>query len=153
MPEGPWYEDVATPALLRAARDRYRAAIRAALGGAGFDDMPRNGAYVVGGMARTGSPMSEVIKQLGVSKQTAGQLVDTLVQRGYLERAVDPADRRRLSIALTERGQAAAATVRSTVDGVDAWLVARVGRERFEHARATLAAIIEGDPDEEGAPV
>ena len=101
---------VAFPALLRAARRTYGSAVRAALAEAGCDDMPRNGSYVVGAIDRTGAPLSQIITELGVSKQAAGQLVDTLVARGYLDRSPDPDDRRRLTITLTERGHAAAAT-------------------------------------------
>jgi DNA-binding MarR family transcriptional regulator len=99
--------------------------------------------FVIGAIVRTGAPLGEIITWLGVSKQAAGQLVDTLVTRGYLERAVDPDDRRRLTIALTERGQAAAAVVRGAVDGVDAELQRRVGAEQLAVARATLGALIE----------
>jgi DNA-binding MarR family transcriptional regulator len=103
---------------------------------------------VIGSIARTGSPLSQIIKELGVSKQAAGQLVDTLVMRGYLDRSVDPEDRRRLTISLTERGHAAAAVIRSAIDRVDAALVDRVGQEYVRHARVTLAALI---PDNDGA--
>jgi DNA-binding MarR family transcriptional regulator len=148
------YDDVATPALLRAARRTYAVAVRSALAAAGCDDMPRNGSFVVGAIVRTGAPLGEIIAWLGVSKQAAGQLVDTLVTRGYLERSVDPDDRRRLTIGLTDRGQAAAAVVRAAVDGVDAELVARVGAGEVARARATLGALTElgGAPGEGDEP-
>ncbi len=142
-----WYDNWPTPALLRLARDAYRSAIRKALVEAGFDDMPRDGAYMVGGIGRAGAPLGELIKQLGVSKQAAGQLVDTLVVRGYLERSVDTKDRRRLTITLTERGQTAVAVVGSTVDEIDAELVRLVGAQSFADTLATLAALIEGNSD------
>jgi DNA-binding MarR family transcriptional regulator len=141
---GSWYDHWSTPALLRHARDVYRLAIREAFVEAGYDDMPRDGAYVVGGVAHTGAPLGELIRHLGVSKQAGGQLVDTLVARGYLDRSVDTKDRRRLTITLTERGQGAAAVVRSTVERVDARLVQRVGAEAFANTLATLASLIEG---------
>jgi DNA-binding MarR family transcriptional regulator len=139
------YDEAAFPALLRAARRTYGSAVRAALAEAGCDDVPRNGSYVIAVIARTGAPLSQIIEWLGVSKQTAGQLVDTLVTRGYLDRLVDPEDRRRLTITLTERGHAAAAIVRSAVERVDAELVARVGPEYVAHTRATLTSLIEVD--------
>lgn len=104
--------------------------------------MPPNGSYVVGAIARAGSPLSEVIERLGVSKQAAGHLVDALVSRGYLERSPDPEDRRRLTISLTARGQDAAAVTRSAVERVDADLLARVGGEHVAHTRATLIALL-----------
>lgn len=138
---------VPLPALLRAAQATYARAVRDALAAGGFEDVPRNGSYVLSGVARTGAPLGEVVARLGVSKQAAGQLVDTLVARAYLERTLDPDDRRRLRVHLTERGEAAAAAIRAAVDRVDAALVGRVGAELVAQTRATLAALVEADDD------
>jgi DNA-binding MarR family transcriptional regulator len=137
------YDDIALPALLRAARTTYGSAIRASLVAIGCDDVPRNGAFVLGAIARKGAPLGDVIRGLGVSKQAGGQVVDTLVVRGYLDRAPDPDDRRRLTVALTERGKVAAAATRKAVDRVDAELAARVDAEHIAHTRATLGALID----------
>jgi len=131
------------PALMRAARRTYGTAIHTALVEAGLDDMPRNGSFVVGAVARNGSPLGEIIEQMGLSKQRGGQLVDTLVARGYLERTTDPDDRRRLTVTLTERGRLAAATGRHAVEAVDADLVTRVGADAVAHTRRTLGALID----------
>ena len=114
-----------------------------ALVDAGIDDMPRNGAFVVGSIARNGTPLSEIITYLGLSKQRSGQLVDALVDRGYLERALDPDDRRRMTVTLTNRGQLAASVGRKAVEGVDAALIARVGAETVQQARVALGALSE----------
>jgi DNA-binding MarR family transcriptional regulator len=132
------------PALLRAARRVYGQAIRASLAEVGLDDVPRNGIFVIGAIARTEAPLAEIIDQLGVSKQAASQLVDTLVVRGYLDRSIDPDDRRRLRIALTDRGAAAAEVIRAAVEGVDRALAARIGDHYVAHTRATLASLITG---------
>lgn len=143
MTEAPeLHNEVAFPALLRAARNVYTYAIRKALAENGFDDVPRNGIYVMGAIAKTGVPLSQIIRDLGVSKQAAGQLIDSLVLRGYLERTVDPEDRRRLNITLTERGRAVIAVSNPVVEGLEAGLLARVGAEYLAHARATLGALI-----------
>jgi len=143
--------EVAFPALLRAAWKTYALMTQRALAEAGFDDVPRNGSYVLAAIARSGAPLGEVIKQLGVSKQAAGHLVDTLVTRGYLDRAVDPDDRRRLTITLTDRGLAAAKVIGTAVDRVDRQLVVQVGAEFVAHTRATLASLIEGEVGGTGA--
>jgi DNA-binding MarR family transcriptional regulator len=134
--------DVALPALMRAARRTYGEAIRSALAEVGCDDLPRNGAFVLGGIARGGVPLSDVIEGLGVSKQAGGALVDILVSRSYLGREIDPDDRRRLRITLTARGEEAAWVIRQAVEEVDAWLVARVGADYVAHTRATLTMLI-----------
>jgi DNA-binding MarR family transcriptional regulator len=84
-----------------------------------------------------------LIRDLRISKQAAGQLVDALVSRGYLARAVDEQDRRRLVVTLTERGRAAAATQRAAREQVDAALLAKVGAECVNHTRVALAALTE----------
>ena len=150
-PQPAWFDDITTPALLRGARTTYGSAIRDALVAVDCSDMPRNGSFVIGAIARNGSSLSQIIESLGVSKQAAGQLVDTLVVRGYLDRAPDPADRRRLTVSLTERGQLAAQAGRAAVERVDARLKARVGADRLSHTRGTLAALIDlGRADEDG---
>jgi DNA-binding MarR family transcriptional regulator len=133
--------ETSLPALLRAARATYAVAVREALTAAGFDDLSRNGPYVIGAIAHAGAPLSRIIMELGVTKQAAGQLVDALVGRGYLERSVDIEDRRRLTVTLTERGRAAAAVSRSAVERVDAELARTMAPEFIAHTRATLAAI------------
>jgi DNA-binding MarR family transcriptional regulator len=140
--ERPWYETVALPALLRAARRTYGAALRAAQAEAGFGDIPRNGSYLLGAISRTGSPLGAVIREMGMTKQAAGQLVDTLVVRGYLDRSTDLEDRRRMTVALTERGRLAASAGAAVAARVEAELVARVGADHVAHTRATLAALV-----------
>ncbi|HEX4521493.1 MAG TPA: MarR family transcriptional regulator [Gaiellaceae bacterium] len=111
--------EIVIPALLRAARGAYAHAVRARLAEGGFDDLPANGPYVLGGMANRGGTAGDLVRQLGVSRQATSQLIDTLVLRGYLERDPDPGDRRRMTIELTDRGRSAAAAVRAGVEAVD----------------------------------
>jgi DNA-binding MarR family transcriptional regulator len=141
----PCLEEIPMPALLRHARTTYGTAMRQALAEAGYDDIPKNGLYIVGGLALDGGriPLGQLIDELRISKQAAGQLVDTLVLRGYLQRAEDPNDRRKLNIMLTERGCAAAVTQASALEKIDAELIARVGKESVGRTRETLAALID----------
>ena len=136
-------DEISLPALMRAARMSYGAAIRAAVTDVGCDDLPRNGAFVLGAIAHGGVPLSAVIEGLGVSKQAGGALVDTLVIRGYLERVADPDDRRRVRVGLTARGATVASVIREAVERVDAALVARVGADHVARTRATLLALVD----------
>jgi DNA-binding MarR family transcriptional regulator len=135
--------EVVLPVLLRPGRSVYGLFIREALVEAGFTDMPSNGSYVLGLLEPEGAALSDVIADTGVSKQTASQLVDTLFIRGYVERSVDPDDRRRVLLTLTERGRAASNVVFGTVEQIDARLVAVVGAERMAHTKETLAALVD----------
>jgi DNA-binding MarR family transcriptional regulator len=138
-------DDLAMPVLLRHARSTYGAAMRRALNDAGYDDIPGNGLYVIGGLAldRADIPLGQLIREMRLSKQAAGQLVDTLVTRGYLERSIDKDDRRKLTVTLTERGRAAAAAQRAAREKVDADLLAKVGKDDLDRTRRTLAVLID----------
>ena len=144
MPDlDPQLAAIPLPALLRHARTAYGSAMRRALEGAGYDDIPKNGLYVIGGLALGAGdvPLAALIRDLRISKQAAGQLVDTLVNRGYLARNVDEQDRRRLVVTLTDRGRAAAATQAAARERVDAELLAKVGPECLAYTRIALAAL------------
>jgi DNA-binding MarR family transcriptional regulator len=134
--------EVVLPVLLRPGRGVYGSFIRDALIDEGFTDMPANGGYVLG-LLENGRALSDVIADLGVSKQRASQLIDTMVIRGYVERKVDGNDRRRMMLTLTERGRAASDVVYHTVVEIDKRLVAKVGAERVAHTKETLAALVE----------
>ena len=140
--EIPEVDDVVVmPALLRDARGSYAQAVRADLTAAGFDDLPRNGPFVIGGMARFNASATDMITGLGVTKQAASQLIDLLVVRGYLTREVDPDDRRRMTISLTDRGRAAAQVTRSAVESIDAELAEMITPEQLAGLRAGLTAL------------
>ena len=133
------------PALLRHARLAYSVSMRKALDLAGYGDIPKNGLYVIGGLARESGahPLSELIEELRLSKQAAGQLIETLVARGYLKRDVDSEDRRRLTIGLTEQGRAAATVLSVAGASVDEALLSRIGPRDLERTRRTLFALVD----------
>jgi|HubBroStandDraft_2_1064218.scaffolds.fasta_scaffold939583_1 DNA-binding MarR family transcriptional regulator len=141
----PWYDAIVLPALLRWARGTYGDVMHKALAEAGCDDVPPNGMYVIGGLAMGAGdvPLSVLVKDLRLSKQAAGQLVDTLVLRGYVFRETDEADRRRFTVTLTERGRHAAEVQRAAREKLDAELERRVGAAAIAGARKTLGVLIE----------
>lgn len=145
MTERPSYGDVPLLQLMRGARDVYRDAVRRALEGAGCDDVPRPAVLVLPGLPHGSpepafSPQADVVASLGVSKQAASQLVDTLVLRGYLERRNDPVDRRRMEVRLTARGQSAAVAIETAIDAVDDSIARLVTVDELHGLRAGLAA-------------
>ena len=142
--ETPWYEVVSIPALLRHARYTYGTAMREALKAAGHGDIPKNGLYVIGGLALGAgdAPLSVLIRDLRISKQAAGQLVDTPDERGHPERAQDPEDRRRQVVALTARGRAAAEAQSAATKRIDAELAERVGETAPGKLRKLLAVLV-----------
>ncbi len=138
-----WYDEVVMPALLASARVTYGMAMRRALLDAGFDDMPRRGMGLVGGIARNGpAAQQDLVGFLNVSKQTASQLVDDLVNRDYLKRSADPDDRRRMLLTLTPRGRQAASKTAAAVAKVDAAIARRFTEAELATTRQVLGTII-----------
>ena len=141
MPFPPADDRIGIPALMRAARGSYAQAIRAHLAAEGIDDIPRNGAFVLSGLANGDESVVDMIRGLGVTKQAVSQLIDTLVLRGYLTRDVNPADRRRMTIELTDRGRAAAAAIGSGVESIDTELARMISPAQRAGLRAGLFAL------------
>jgi len=133
----------ATPTLMRAARGAYAQSIRARLHAIGVDDLPRNGVFVLAGIDPAGGPRQDLPTGLGVSKQAVSQVIDVLVNRGYLTRSPDPGDRRRISLELTGRGQEVIDAALHGVEDVDQRLLERVSADQIEAMRIVLATLAE----------
>ena len=137
------FAEMGIPGLLRAARGAYGHAVRAAFAEAGFDDIPRNGAYVLARTYDNTSPLGDLTRELGISKQAVSQLIDTMVMRGYLERTVDSEDRRRMLIKLTPRGEAAATVSWQAATSVDEGLEGMLSADGVAALRTGLIALAE----------
>jgi DNA-binding MarR family transcriptional regulator len=138
-------EEVPVPQLMREARDVYWDAIRRAIAGSGCDDLPRNTVTMLTSLDHSApepefSPQADIVAALRLSKQSASQLIDTLVLRQYLERQVDPGDRRRMSVRLTSRGRVAAKAIQAATDAVDAEIARLITADELRGMRAGLAA-------------
>jgi DNA-binding MarR family transcriptional regulator len=140
-----WNEKLVLPVLLGAGRMTYGRAIRQGYAEAGFDDIPKLGPRLLGGIRRFGGSVGsvgDVARDFGVSKQAASKLIDTLVIRGYVERGTDPEDRRRLTLELSERGREAADIGWAASDRVDRELEEAVGAAAIAQMRETVGALV-----------
>lgn len=151
-PEDRWWERVSMSALLRAAFRSYGDVVRQAAAEAGFDDLPRNGAYVLGATANGALEMRQLPSALGVTKQAFSQLVDTLVLRGYVERTTDPQDRRRLRLTLTPRGRQVATLLDECARRADEALLSLVGDAAAIAATRRVLACMTAIPADVGVP-
>jgi DNA-binding MarR family transcriptional regulator len=134
---------VTVPMLLRAARRTYAAAIREALISAGLGDLPLNGPFVIRAIEYSHEPLSDIARDLSVTKQAASKLIDLLVVRGFVQRKPDSTDRRRMNLELTERGHEAAEVVERATDRVDADLAAALSRTQLAGFHAALNVLLD----------
>jgi DNA-binding MarR family transcriptional regulator len=137
------YRNVPLSALLYVTRGTYTAAVRHAQAKVGCGDVPAAGELILNAMEWSGASFESVVRFLGISKQAVSQTVEMLVARGYLDRAQDPVDRRRVKLSLTQRGHTAGRAGRAGIVQVDHELTSRVGAQRVAHARETLVALLE----------
>jgi DNA-binding MarR family transcriptional regulator len=78
----------------------------------------------------------------GITKQSMAEMIDAMVESGYVERVPDPSDGRARLVRLTSHGRKLAVRAREAVREVEARWAARVGAARIEALRATLAALV-----------
>ena len=102
---------------------------------AGYADIRPTHGCVFRFVREDGMRLTELAALAGMTKQSVGELVDDLVDLGYVERIPDPEDRRAKLICLTERG--------SEAQGV--------GFGLFAERRAALGRAIRRDADEAAA--
>jgi DNA-binding MarR family transcriptional regulator len=94
---------------------------------------------------------TELAVRLGVSKQAVGKVLDEMEQRGFVERRLDPADRRARRVRLTPHGRAASQTAFRLSDEIEADLGARVGAEQVAAVRSALLAYVKAHGGAEDA--
>ena len=104
----------------------------------GFDDLDMAHMNLLLYPGPQGARPSELAAQRGMSKQAANYLLGQLEALGYLERQPDASDRRSKRIALTDRGERAAYTIRDAVRDVERDWQSHLGRDRFAQLKALL---------------
>jgi DNA-binding MarR family transcriptional regulator len=95
----------------------------------------------VDALAHGESDATALVVVMGISRQAASKLVETLVSAGYLTRTPDNRDRRRVRLMLTARGRAAERSLSQTVARTDAELANELGPQELAWLRALLGRV------------
>jgi DNA-binding MarR family transcriptional regulator len=85
--------------------------------------------------------LTELATLAGMTKQSIGEVIDNLVELGYVKRVPDPQDRRAKLICLTERGEEAQKTGRRLFASLEQRWAKRYGPERIAQLRDLLEEI------------
>ncbi len=108
----------------------------------GFTDVGPSHGFVLVRVSFGDATVADVAEHLGVTKQAASQLVEQLVQRGYVTRTADPQDGRSRLLALTERGWACTrAATKAAGETVHAWRQV-LGPEAMAGLQVALRAVV-----------
>jgi len=77
------------------------------------------------------SPVSDLPKHLMISKPAMSQLLKRLEKKGYINREIDKADRRKISVTLTPKGQEILAGTKDYADKMLDTVIARFGEDNL----------------------
>lgn len=132
---------LALPGLLDVVKEAILDEFRQDLAEAGYADIRPTHGCVFRFVREDGMRLTELATLAGVTKQSAGELVDDLVDLGYVERVPDPADRRAKLIRLTPRGEKVQAIGYGIFAELEKRWAERYGAERLEQLRQTLEEI------------
>jgi DNA-binding MarR family transcriptional regulator len=134
--------------LLDAATESVLAEFRRDLEDAGYADIRPTHGCVFRFVRDDGMRLTELAGLAGMTKQSVGELVDDLVNLGYVERIPDPEDRRAKLICLTDRGIEAQKVAFGLLADVEARWAERFGATRMKQLRKLLEeAVSEEAPD------
>lgn len=125
------YDNFLIGALLAIPSQALARRVADAVVARGFTDYRATYAPVFQWCRPEGSRLTELAERAGVTKQSMGEIIDALEQRGYVERVPDPTDGRAILIRRTERGWEINRLAREVVDQVQQEWVQVLGPERF----------------------
>ena len=128
--------------LLRAARLFNEAAI-ARVNANGGPPLRQAHTQLLPHLGREGIRATELARQVGISKQAVGVLLEDMLTWGVVERVPDPADGRAQLVRLTTEGEAATLRGLGVLDGLAAELEAELGEKTMRKLHKRLGQLVE----------
>jgi DNA-binding MarR family transcriptional regulator len=128
--------------LWDAALNSFLAEFRANLEATEYGDIRPTHGCVFRFVRDEGMRLTRLAELASITKQSAGEIVDDLAQRGYVERVPDPADKRAKLICLTDRGREAQAKGFALFGDIERRWIERFGPERWNAMRELLEEIV-----------
>ena len=123
----------------RAAESRVHQALRHG----GFSDLTSAQVRIAQRLTRAGIRVTELAEQAGVTKQTAGALVDDLERHGYVTRTPDPTDARARLVMLSAKGLRLCAAAAAEVAAIERQWREHLGHGNYEQMRRALESLRE----------
>lgn len=110
--------------------------------GAGYPQKPKHSA-VFAQISPDGSRLTELARKANMTPQAMGELIDELVDMGYVVRRPDPNDGRAKLIVLTKRGRAAVAAGLQTIEGIEEQVTQILGERGHQELRRLLSKLLD----------
>lgn len=127
--------------LLDIVLEALLAEFRGELEAAGYAELRPTHGCVFRFVREDGMRLTELATLGGITKQSAGEIVDELARLGYVERIPDPEDRRAKLISLTAKGEEAQRVGYRLFAGIEKRWAERYGVERVAQMRQLLEEV------------
>jgi DNA-binding MarR family transcriptional regulator len=128
--------------LVRLLRE-FRADLAAPRAEAGYGDIRDPHMQIFGNVRDGGIRLTELAERASLSLAATSELVNDLVELGYLERRPDPADGRAKLIDLTKRGREAMAAAGDRVADIERRWSKLVGANNFTQMCKTMQRLLD----------
>jgi DNA-binding MarR family transcriptional regulator len=139
---------VPLPGLMEVVQEALFAEFRRELVETGYGDIRPTHGCVFRFIREEPLRLTELATLAGMTKQSIGEVIDNLVELGYVKRVPDPQDRRAKLICLTKRGEEAQKVGLALFAKVERRWAKRYGPERLAQLRELLEEIaIAESPD------
>jgi DNA-binding MarR family transcriptional regulator len=132
---------VPLPGLMEVVQEALFAEFRQELVETGYGDIRPAHGCVFRFIREEPLRLTELATLAGMTKQSIGEVIDNLVELGYVKRVPDPQDRRAKLICLTDRGEEAQKIGLALFTKVEQRWAERYGPERFAQLRELLEEI------------
>lgn len=129
--------------LQQLSRDFERRA-RTTLQERGHTELLPSHQAVFASLGRTGTRLTVLAQQAGMTKQAMGQIVDDLEQLGYVERIPDPADGRAKIVRFTPAGLDFVCDAAEVLDEIWSEYSALLGATELEQIQEALHKLLRG---------
>ena len=129
--------------LQQLARD-FERRTRTALQARGHTELLPSHQVVFAGLGRSGTRLTVLAQNAGMTKQAMGQIVDDLEQLGYVERTPDPEDGRAKIVRFTPAGLDFVCDAAEVLDEIWREYSGLLGSEELDQLQGTLHKLLRG---------
>jgi DNA-binding MarR family transcriptional regulator len=129
------------PALMEVVHEAFFREFREELVEAGYAEIRPTHGCVFRFLHDEGLRLTNLAGLANMTKQSVGEIVDNLVELGYVERIPDPDDKRAKLIRLTAKGEQAQGVGLEIFTRIEARWAERFGAERMDGMRVLLEDI------------
>jgi DNA-binding MarR family transcriptional regulator len=129
------------PGLMEVVQEALFAEFRQELEATGYGDIRPTHGCVFRFIREEPLRLTELATLAGMTKQSIGEVIDNLVELGYVKRVPDPQDRRAKLLCLTARGEEAQKVGFGLFKKVEQCWARRYGPDRFAQLRDLLEEV------------